>query len=93
MIIIGKIDNTINIYTGPKSNASGLEFFNKEITIGIVRLSGDVMIRLGKKKLFQDATNEKINCIAKAGLMSGNTIWWKILSSLAPSTLDASTSS
>ena len=78
MINIGNIAITMNMYTGPKSNESGLEFRNNDITIGIVLLLGDWMIKLGKKKLFQDATKEKINWIASAGLIIGKTTLWKV---------------
>ena len=55
--------------------------------------SGERMMTSGHRKLFQLAMNAKTATVARAGRISGTTIWRKIRRWLAPSMVAASSSS
>ena len=86
----GNIDKKIAIYTQPKSREPQDVCCKLFIIIGNVFFLSSDNNRDGIYRLFHEATNEKMNCTAKAGFIIGKTILLNVPNSLEPSILDAS---
>src|SRR5690625_382666 len=88
--IIGKEDNVNPANNAPQSAECSPN--SDSIPTGIVFLVSSVMKIRGKKKSFQELIKLIIITVPKAGRINGNTTFHKILKSVAPSILAASSS-